>query len=298
MCFKFSKVLSIVAFLAGSVSALSQPKSDVEVDLQFNEGRTAIMASINGGAPQQVNYDTGAQGMMIRESFAQALGLPVIGEALLGSPHGGEPVAVKIVALNSLRVGGIESKPGPRVLDAVVVPDEKFLSNAKLILGNNQFPGTLIELDFPKQKFRLRNPSDVNTEGWTATDGRGLLSGTLDVAGSSVPLHIDSGNPGYVVLPMQLTQKLKLLSPLQEAGSIKTVDRTLPTQSARIDSDVKIAGANAVLRGEVRFGPFPFANLGTAALRTAVVQIDTARGRWMLAFDGAQPPVLGQATGS
>ena len=298
MCFKFSKVLWITALMAASVSAFSQPKSDVEVDLQFNDGRTAIMASINGGTTQQVNYDTGSQGMVIRESFANALGLPVIGEGLMGSPHGGEPVAVKIVALNSLSVGGLESKAGPRVLDAVVLPDAKFLTNAKLILGSNQFPGSLIELDFPRKKFRLRNPAQVNTEDWLVTDSRGLLSGTLDIAGGSVPVHVDSGNPGYVVLPKQLTQTLKLLSPLQEASSIKTVDTTLPTQSARIDTDVKIAGANAVLRGEVRFGPFPFANLGTAALRGAVVQIDTARGRWKLAFDGAQPAVLGQGAGS
>lgn len=268
-------------------------KAAVDVALELNQGRTALSVSLDGGAPILVNYDTGAQGIVIRASFAEKRKMAVIGEVLLGSPNGGTPIPAKIVQFKSLSVGGVLAKSAPRSLDAVMVDDAKMLSNADVIIGSNQFPDSLIELDFQNRRFRLR-PADASvSRHWQPTDERGLLAGTMKLSGQTVPLHIDSGNPGLLDLPVSALKHLKLLSPLRENGKIVTFGNSLVVQTAALDTQASLAGTDVRLKGNFRFAAMPFANLGTGALKQAKLQIDTANRRWQLKFDAKQPLISG-----
>ncbi|HRC58296.1 MAG TPA: retropepsin-like aspartic protease [Kofleriaceae bacterium] len=268
--------------------------AEADVPLQLRDGRTAIEVRLDGGPPILANYDTGSQGMVMSEGLATRLGLQVVGEALLGSPAGGPPIPAKLVELTSLSVGGMVVPRAPRSLEAVLIADTRLPAGVELILGNRQFPRSLIELDFAGQRFRLAAAERVDSSTWNQTDERGLLAGTLQIGAERVPLHIDSGNPGLLDLPLALASRLPLRSPPRGGESISLVDRTLPVVRAELDLPATLAGNEVQLSGSFRFVELPSANLGARAMRLARLRIDTARQRWTLQLPSSPRPQLGE----
>jgi hypothetical protein len=284
------------AFAAGGTPASTLAATQgllAEVPLQLHQGRTAIHASINGGAPQLVIFDTGSQGATIRQSAADRLGLQVVGEVLLGSPGGSAPIPAKVVQFERLSVGDVDAQSAPRSLDAVIVEDARFKVDADIVIGNNQFPHMLIEMDFVAKRFRLRSAPAQAGEDWQATDQRGLLATTLQVAATKVPAYIDSGNAGFLDLPNSMADELALASALRESTPIRLVDRELKTQSAAFDGEILIAGTPVHVRRDVRFAELPFANVGVQAMQGTVLRIDTANRRWQWSFSARGTPTLG-----
>jgi hypothetical protein len=287
--------LQYCLLLSASLSAAAAPPSDnADVDLHLTDGRTAIDVSINAGPSLRVNYDSGAQGMVIAKSLADELKLPVVGEMLLGSPAGGTPVPVKVVQLQSLAVGGVKVDTAPRSLDGLMMDDAQMPPGVRLILASSNFPNRIVELDFPANRFRLTPSVASNAKGWQPLDERGLPATTITIGKHSIPLYVDTGNPGVLDFPETIAAQLPLSSALVPHRKIKLVDKTLDSFSAMLTTDAKIGGTKVKLSGSFVFAPLPFANLGAGALSKARLQIDHTGKRWRLRFTDTPGIIRGQ----
>jgi hypothetical protein len=265
------------------------------VALEMVSGRITFPVEILDGKPIKAMYDSGAQGAMISQTLATELELPIVGEALVGSPSGGTPKSVKLVSLRSLKVGSYIANSAPMSLDAIILEDTIFPPGIQLIIGNNQFPNALIELDIAKSQFRLSNTITNNSDGWQTLDERGLLAGSLKIGSEIIPLHIDVGNPGIIDFPKSYSDRLPLKSPLREKTgvSIKLVDRVLQVYSAQLETEALLAGIPVQLKGQFHFADFPFANVGAQALKNARILIDNRNRRWKLEFNDTGRPTFG-----
>lgn len=267
--------------------------ADVAMNLQSR--RPSISARINGGEPLEILYDTGSQGAVISQSLATKLDLKVIGEALIGSPAGGTPISAKVVMVDRLDIGNYQA----RDIEAVIMDDGKLPANTNMIIGNNQFSGAQIELNFAEQRFRLSIAANSDSAGWNSLDGRGLPTATVTIGKEIIPLYIDSGNPGWLDLPKSVADKVPLKGPLRETGMIKLVDRSIARFAAPMDVVANVAGTDVRLVGDITFAEFRFANLGSRALKTARLLIDMPNKRWKLMFNGSGMPQIGEpATGA
>jgi predicted aspartyl protease len=288
-----ARILAAVLVASVALLAVVQPSlataqtvSRADVPLESLGGRTAIRVTVGaGGEPLLALFDTGAQGITIRRSVAERLGLQVVGEALMGSPMGGQPVAVKVVGLPGLSVGGLAAKPAPRSLDALLVDDARMLVATDLVIGPNQFPQTLIELDLAQQRLRLQDAPAAAPQDWLPTNARGLLETELQVGGHTAVAHVDTGKAGWLMLPRRMAEGLSLRTALKPVGKARTVDREMTVEGAEYQGPVKLAGLDLHYAAELRFADVPFAVVGTEALRQSVIRIDTAHRRWQL-----QPP--------
>jgi Aspartyl protease len=281
-------LVPILALCAGFLTTTtpSLAAAQVDVPLEWSGGRTALRVTIDGaGAPLLATFDTGAQGITIRRSVAERLGLPVVGEVLMGSPLGGQPIPVKLVGLPSLRVGGVAANEAPRSLDAALVDDARMLAGTDLVIGPNQFPQALIELDLAQQRFRLKEAPSAAANDWLPTNARGLLETELLLGEHKVPAYLDTGKPGLIDMPRRMASGLNLLTPLKPIGKARVVGREIDVEGAEFKGPLTVAGVRFVYAGELRFADIPVAVVGTAALRQSVIRIDTANRRWQL-----QPP--------
>lgn len=279
------RVFTLLATFASllSLPTWSPAATLADVPLEAAGGRTAVRVTVQGSSASLLaTFDTGAQGITIRRSVAERLGLPVVGEVLMGSPLGGQPVAVQLVALPNLRVGGVEARQAPRSLEAALVDDERMLVGTDLVIGPNQFPQTLIELDMPQQRLRLMDPPAEAPAHWQPTNTRGLLETELRLGEHTVAAYVDTGKAGRVDLPTRMAQGLALQGPLKPVGKARVVGREIEVQGADYSGTLTLGGVALRYAGELRFADIPVAVVGSQALRQSVIRIDTAHRRWQL----------------
>lgn len=272
--------------VAHEASAPTIAKAEIPVDL--STGRFRIDAQVNGGTPVKIAFDTGSQGMVVPRSLVEKYKLPLVGETLMGSPFGGEPVKVDVVRLDSLTVGGVAST----VLDAIVMEDNAMSGlEPMIIIGGAQFPNKVIGIDFARLLLTLSDSAPDGKGKWQKLDERGLPAGSISYAGKSFPLHIDSGNPGLLNLPAAMAPLLRVKEPMVEIGQIRTVDRTIPLKAGKVNAKVGISGLSVRL-GTVTFADIPSANIGLKGLKSFRMVIDNPRRRWRLEQVGATTVVL------
>lgn len=266
--------------------AATAAKTEIPVDL--STGRFRIDAQINGSAPTKIAFDTGSQGMVIPRSLVERYKLEVVGEALMGSPYGDDPVKVDVVRLESLMVGGVAAK----ALDAIVMEDNVMPGLEPLIIiGGAQFPDKVIGIDFARNLLTLSETAPDDKGKWQKLDERGLPAGSISYAGKTFPLHIDSGNPGLLDLPAAMAPLFGVKEPMAQIGQIRTVDRTIPLKAGTVNAKVDISGI-AVRLGTVTFADIPSANIGLRGLKPFRMVIDNPRRRWRLERDGNATAVL------
>jgi len=267
---------------------------DVDIPMDLSTGRPQIEATFKG-RKIDVTYDTGSQGATIPRSLAQQMELPVIGRALVGSPNGGTPVEVEVVSIDGLEIGGLRLVAGYRTLDALMVDDAKLPPGTAMIIGNNQFPGLMVELDFIAARFRLSQHSKEDTTSWAKLNERGMVETRLRIGEESMPAHIDTGNPGVLDLPTTIAARLPLASAPREGATITFVDSSARTTEAEMQTDALLGDLPVRLDGTFRFAPIPFANLGAHGLKGALLRIDMQGKRWLLRYAGDAVPVIGKS---
>lgn len=259
----------------------------VTLAMDLSSGRPAIMASYAGQAPALVTFDSGGQSAIIPRSIADRLGLEVIGEVMIGSP-GGQPSKAFIVSLGKLVIGGIES-PNPT---AVVLDDSQFPPNdLRLIIGPAQLANRVVMMNFAQRSMLLGDLAPKNAMEWQPLDARGLLHGQLEIDGQTLGVHIDTGKPRALSLPMKLADQLTKGQPLIRLPDAKLVDRALPRFLGRMNSSASLPGLKFTVDAAEFIG-MPEANLGTAALvqLAALVVIDGPGKRW--AISSTKPGAL------
>ena len=183
--------------------------------LQLEEERThpTVMVDLADGEQQAFILDTGASVHVIDSGIAEALGYEVIGELEIGAP-GGNQVPGKIVRVPLASIGDAMIKNAE-----FVTMDFNEFSNGQFqgVLGTRLFQEHLLTLDLANGQMTVSRGSlsagDSNVDTYEDVDSH--IRVNVDIAGTRVPSHIDTGSMGGFTFPAELKRSLPLLEPAQ-----------------------------------------------------------------------------------
>lgn len=273
-------------------AAVGAPAAPGDMPMDISTGRPRIVASVNGRPAEVVEFDTGSTGAVVQRAYVDKHKLPITGEVALRSPfENTPPMMAKTVRIDSIVVGGITL----RNVRAVVLEDKGFVgADAPLIIGPDEFPRHVITLDYPASRFSLTAARPVGKAGWQRRKPGSQLETSIEVQGQRIALLIDSGNPGVLMLPKSVADRIDPAMKLIPVGAIRTVDREIPILIGNLNRDARLASVAARL-GHTIFAEVPFANLGSQGLLPFRLTIDNPRRRWRLDHLGAGPVMLDSA---
>jgi hypothetical protein len=155
------------------------------------------------------------------------------------------------------------------------------------ILSAANFPGCLLTYDYPGKRMLIKRGA------LEAADSRSIFQYSEDqvlptvpvrIAGHDTQVHLDTGSPFGLVLPVKFLTELPLASPPREGGKVRTGGGEFPVSTAHVDGTIEL-GKYKLDPGEVRFsdarpGPGPsIGNLGYEVLRRFVVTVDSKNRR-------------------
>jgi len=189
-------------------------------------------------------FDTGGVGLMIDADLAEQARLPVVGTTHMSSPLG-DPAGIEVpqARLSRLEVGGVAL--GEFLVD---LWDGEALfrgeDRPRGVFGVTLLQDALVTIDFRKQHLVIESGVLPRTGAGIVIlgDDQGLPVVPLDVAGTSLQAHLDTGNPGVLHLPFDLREKLPLHGPPMLAGRARTVDATVGVYKATLAGTVTVAG--------------------------------------------------------
>jgi predicted aspartyl protease len=291
------KILFFSAVLASVVGACTVaargPEENaagvIALDMDVSSGRPLIEVSA-GGTRGRFILDTGAATVVVQSSFARAANARVLGSTRLGSPLGGEPVEAERVEIENAAVGGIELG----ALNATSIPDDTIpLPGAVGVLPMRALTTNhVVELDFGAGSLNLSDRPLRPIQEWTRRSfGSPILQTTLTIGGADIVAHIDTGNPGRILLPIAYARTLGVDAQLRQAGRMRTVDAQRDIYEAPYQGSVEIAGVRLNVDA-LRFADVPAANVGVLALSGLVLVIDRGGERFALRGSTAGAPAL------
>jgi len=285
---KSTFITGLAAAMALSFTASCSQENVEVIPFDLSSGRPVIEITINGEGPFPFIFDTGAGGVVIGSSLFEELGLDVTGSSLVGSPAGGDPIAVDMTQLDSLRVGGV----GVETIDATIMDfgDPRQMQSVG-VFGPNVFTEhRRVAFDFVENRIEIggsfRQNDDANWIDFSPTAP--IIEIPLTIGDVTVPVHIDTGSPSILNFPEGRVEELPLTGPLVVIGEARTVDRTMQIMGAPIAGSASFGDAELPLTRISSF-PLPFANIGSGGLRGLYLEIDWERQRF--AVSGTADPV-------
>lgn len=257
----------------------------VVVPMQIVGGRIRVDVMIGGKGPFPFLFDTGASGSVMDLAFARQQGLALGPEVRVGSPNGGGRPG-RMVTLDTLRLGGLATH-GMTIIAFDGLPFPPGPDAPRGVIGPYGMNGLLVTLDYPRLRLVFRRgalpaPDGREIFGWDRSRHLPEIPATL--AGVPIAVHLDSGAPGGLGMPVAFESKLPLAGPLVEMGRAKTVDRDVVTRGATLKGDFVI-GRWTLEKPTVRFSEAlrDVGNVGGGILRQFAITIDPANARLRLA---------------
>jgi hypothetical protein len=248
-----------------------------------------VEVSLNGSGPWRLAVDTAMGGtVMLRKELAGEMGLPVVGQAMVGDSSGKNLKPADLVQIDSMRLGQLEVT---QIIGIGFAAGEAHLKEVPEdihgILGNRIYAELLMTLDYPARKIIFRSGELAATDASVIEfeDQGNVMVVEMDLAGHTVPLIVDSGSRGTITLPESLAGELPLRGELREIESISTVSNTYRRTAARLDGQALLAGTR-LLDPEIGFADEHTPKLiGYGVLKHFAITIDQAHGRlrWVLA---------------
>jgi CubicO group peptidase (beta-lactamase class C family) len=232
-----------------------------------------IEATINGKGPFRFGIDTGFGGMVeVTPKVAAQLDMPVIGEGMTGDPSGRNPMRIAIhraesVDIGTLHFGGVNVGESPRGF-----PDMDG------VIGLSLFRGFLVTFDYPNTRFKVRGGKLAN-DGIEYTIDHGIPALDIVVNGKAERVHLDSGSPALLSLPLSAAKSLPLAEEPRVVGHGRTADGDFDVYSAPLNGEVRV-GAIALSNPRLDFvDVFPTGNLGYRFFKDLTVTFDPASRR-------------------
>jgi predicted aspartyl protease len=254
-------------------------------------GRPVVAVTINDRGPYEFILDSGAAVTMIDAKLATELGLTVSGTMEAGSPLG-PPATFEVTQLDRVGVGPL-----------ALAEQKALLFDFAQLFGAQDAPrgvlsylaidGYLIVHDYPGGEIRLERgelrDGTPNVFPLGGDDRLAEISATI--AGHVMRLHVDTGSPGPITLPLSVAESLPLVAAPVVRGTGNTVNGSFKIYSATLDGVAEI-GSFRLVRPELNFiEGASIGNIGNGFLSGYVVTIDPAGRKLRLeeASRGAKP---------
>lgn len=277
------------AALLASAALAQAPAARPVVPLDLSGPRPIAMLAVGSGPPVRVIFDTGASGNIIDIDYARAIGLPDEGPAAVHTPAGGAAMPGFRTVIAAGRLGD-----APLVNVRAVAMSSPALRHLEVqgVFGPGTFSGRLVHLDLARGEVRItdKTPETIPAGAASPYSGSGRMPGlpgiSVAIAGQAFDGHIDTGQPGLLMLPLSMAGRVPLDGEMRQAP-----------RPARLADGVPRPLFEGRIRGTVRIGPLTFenpevrfmdglqrVNVGMQALRGLTVVIDPAERRsWLLA---------------
>ncbi|MBT8077418.1 MAG: aspartyl protease family protein [Gammaproteobacteria bacterium] len=237
-----------------------------------------VHVDIGDGAQRAFIVDTGAGVNVIDSSIAASSGYEATGETEIGAP-GGPQIAARIVKVPVLHLDGAT------IIDAeFVTMDLLEFSGGQVqgVLGVGLFREHLVTFDLRGRKIVVSNGRlRANQAGIVPYDpSERQIAIEIEVAGTSVPTHIDTGSMGGFTLPADLSDSLPLSTAPQPGPAARLVGGERNLRIAQLDGAIRFAGFSHENPTVAFMDPSPgSANIGGQVLAGYLVTIDQRNNR-------------------
>lgn len=231
-----------------------------------------------GGVEGIFILDTGASGGLILQSFADRLSGEYTGEEVMVGRPGGNQLPMQQYRVDALDLGGLSL--GEQ--DFVVMADDVFPMPEEIVgvLPISILQHYRIELDYGAWTLRVGENAAVSDENWAELSGDSrIMNVELEIDGLTIEAHLDSGNPGSIMLPIQYAETLGLTEVIEETGQMRTVGSSIPRYAAPYSGQAHISGAGITVES-LSFADIPFANIGNAALGHLTLVLEAGGTRY------------------
>ncbi len=261
---------------------LSAPTS---VAMESSNDLPVVSARINGQGPYKFIIDTGAMHSVFAETLAREVGLPSLAHAAMGRPGSTKPLEATVTRVAKIEIGGLTIEGVSAVFADLSAVFLKKVPDVQGVLSATMVPGLLVTYNFPAKKIEFRRGELPSEDGQTifAWAAGSLPSLTVDLAGQSVRMDVDTGAISGFVVDTAVVNKVQWLEAPSEGKKIRTVDMETKSFEGR-------------MKGVIRVGKFSFENprlvyhdgfnnLGSAVLKDFVVTLDPKNRRLELKRD-------------
>ena len=286
-------IAPLLAAAASAAAVLLQapaPGAVERVPLDLSGPRPVATLTVGTSAPVRVIFDTGASGNVLDAEFARAAGLPDDGPAHVGTPAGGPPM----IGFRT-RVDGRLGNAALSGVRAVALPMAALQRlDVKGVFGPGTFSGRLVFLDLARGEVRV-TPKTAETipsgpsHPYSEMGPRSLPGVEVEIGGRSHHAHLDTGQPGMLMMPMAMSTEMPLDGALTDGPPARLADGVpRAVKIGRIRGTVRV-GSLVLENPEVRFMEgLNRVNVGMLALRGATIVFDPAgRRTWLLPPTGA-----------
>ena len=200
------------------------------------------LVAVDFGDGEQYDFivDTGAGVNVIDISIAESQGYEIVGETEIGAP-GGPQIPATIVKVPLVHVGDAT------IVDAeFVTMDVNVFSGGMTqgVLGVGLFHEYLTVFDLGAGQITISRDSlsadDAGVVPYNAEDGQVQIE--IDVAGTQVATHIDTGSMGGLMLPGEMMESLPLTDAPTSGGKARLVGGQRDIKHAQLDGSILFAG--------------------------------------------------------
>jgi len=236
-------------------------------------GHPKVIVDMGDGEQHEFIVDTGASANVLDSAIAESLGFEVVGEIQIGAP-GGPQIPGSIVRVPLAHIGGATIKDAEFVTMDLV----KFSGGSiQGVLGMGVFRDYLLTYDYGQNQIRVSRDT-------LSADGPGVMrynnvSGhiqvDMDVAGTTLATHVDTGSMAGFTLPVEMKESLVLKESGQGASRARMVGGDRDVQFGQLDGDILFAGSRYKDPQVGFMDPSPgYGNVGGRVLGEFVLSID------------------------
>jgi hypothetical protein len=272
---------------APAPASIQVPEDGVTVPMQDMEGRPVIDLKINGKGPYRFILDTGAVTTVVSDELSHELSLTPPAGVQVAAVGGGPAPA--IVVIHDVRIGNAVLEG----MIAAIMPLGGLLKGENAprgVLSAASFPGYLLTYDYPGKHISIKKGALASADSKSTfqyTEEQVLPTVPIRIAGHDTKVHLDTGSPFGLTLPVKFLTELPLASQPKEAGRVRTHGGEFQVSIARLKGTIEL-GKYKLDLDEVRFsdvrpgpGPAP-GNIGYDVLRHFVVTLDSKNRRIQL----------------
>ncbi len=257
-----------------------------------NATHPKVVVGMGDGEQYEFIVDTGASVNVLDSAVARSLGLEVVDETQIGAP-GGPQIPGDVVRVPLAYVGDATIKDAEFVtMDLAAFSG----GSTQGVLGVGLFREYLMQYDYGRNEIRVSRDelSAANPGVMSYTDVGGHIQVDMDVIGTAVPTHVDTGSMAGFTLPVELKESLPMHASGTGAAKARLVGGDREVTFGQLDGSIVFGGATYEDPQVGFMDPSPgYGNVGSRVLSDFIVSIDQANR-----LIGFQRVARGQDTGA